>query len=81
MQDLQSTFMRNPNQDDIPQCKHRLKMVIYLCPTDRKYACSWEGHSSDILDHFEKEHDDLLFFINSAVIDLKTSSENMLFFY
>lgn len=55
-------------------------MVIYLCPVDRKYACSWEGHSSDILDHFEKEHDDLLFFTNTIKIDLKTSSENRLFF-
>lgn len=55
-------------------------MVIYLCPVDRKYACSWEGHSSDILDHFEKEHDDLLFFTNTVKVDLKTSSENRLFF-
>ncbi|KAJ8915208.1 hypothetical protein NQ315_015431 [Exocentrus adspersus] len=55
-------------------------MVIYLCPADRKYVCSWEGHSSDILDHFEKEHDDLLFYTNTVEIDLKTSSENRLFF-
>uniref|UniRef100_V5G1K5 Uncharacterized protein n=1 Tax=Anoplophora glabripennis TaxID=217634 RepID=V5G1K5_ANOGL len=55
-------------------------MVIYLCPVDRKYACSWEGNSSDILDHFEKEHDDLLFFTNTIKIDLKTPSENRLFF-
>ncbi|KAJ8954332.1 hypothetical protein NQ314_007120 [Rhamnusium bicolor] len=55
-------------------------MVIYLCPVDRKYACSWEGHSGDILDHFEKEHDDLLFFTNTINVDLKIPSENRLFF-
>nr|XP_023026378.1 uncharacterized protein LOC111514372 [Leptinotarsa decemlineata]XP_023026379.1 uncharacterized protein LOC111514372 [Leptinotarsa decemlineata]XP_023026380.1 uncharacterized protein LOC111514372 [Leptinotarsa decemlineata] len=55
-------------------------MVIYLCPTDKKYACSWEGSAEDILPHFEQEHDDLLHFNDTFEIDLEVSSENRLFF-
>ncbi|KAG5879692.1 hypothetical protein JTB14_006477 [Gonioctena quinquepunctata] len=51
------------------------KMIIYLCPTDKKYACSWEGQAEDILPHFEQEHDDLLHFNNF----LSEPSENRLF--
>ncbi|XP_057660346.1 uncharacterized protein LOC130896349 [Diorhabda carinulata] len=55
-------------------------MLIYLCPTDKKYACSWEGKSEDILHHFEEEHDDLLHFSDTFFIDLAILSENRLLF-
>lgn len=54
-------------------------MLIYLCPSDKKYHCSWEGHAEDILDHFEKEHDDLLHYGETFDIDLETPRENRLF--
>lgn len=55
-------------------------MAIYLCPTDKKYHCSWEGHPEDILHHFEKEHDDLLHYNDTFNIDIAIPSENRLFF-
>lgn len=54
-------------------------MKIYLCPSDKKYHCSWEGQAEDILDHFEKEHDDLIHYNETFQIDLETTSENRLF--
>lgn len=56
-----------------------LNMAIYLCPSDKKYTCSWEGSAEDILEHFQQEHDELLYFSDSFYIDLLTSSENRLF--
>lgn len=54
-------------------------MTVYLCPTDKKYHCSWEGHAENILDHFEKEHDDLIHYSETFDIDLETPTENRLF--
>lgn len=56
-----------------------LGMLIYLCPADKKYACSWAGQSEDILRHFEEEHDELLHFNDTFNIDLSILSENRLF--
>ncbi|XP_060524233.1 uncharacterized protein LOC132700736 [Cylas formicarius] len=54
---------------------------IYLCPTDKKYACSWEGAAEDILEHFTEEHEELLSFSNVVPVDLRVSSENKLVFF
>lgn len=54
------------------------KTALFLCPTDKRYACSWTGLSDDILEHFQEEHDSLLFFSNSICIDLNAPSENVL---
>ncbi|CAH1183787.1 unnamed protein product [Phaedon cochleariae] len=53
-------------------------MVVYLCPADRKYTCSWEGQAEDILHHFELEHDDLLHFSDTFTILPSVPSENRL---
>ncbi|CAG9861085.1 unnamed protein product [Phyllotreta striolata] len=55
-------------------------MLVYLCPSDKKYTCSWEGPAEDILRHFEEEHDELLHFNDTFGIDLLTPSENRLMF-
>ncbi|RZB40143.1 Sina domain containing protein [Asbolus verrucosus] len=52
--------------------------VIYLCPADKRLLCSWEGYASDIKQHFEKEHNGLLFHTNSVEIDLNILHENRL---
>ncbi|KAJ3627829.1 hypothetical protein MTP99_015178 [Tenebrio molitor] len=54
--------------------------VIYLCPADKRLLCSWEGHASEIKQHFEKEHDRLLFHTNQVEIDLNTLPENRLLY-
>lgn len=54
-------------------------MLVYLCPADRKYQCSWEGHCEDIIAHFENEHDHLLHYTENFDIDLETPSENRIF--
>ncbi|ENN80654.1 uncharacterized protein LOC109533411 [Dendroctonus ponderosae] len=57
-----------------------MRSQIYLCPADRKYACSWEGPSENILHHFSLEHEDLLFHNGSVDIALHVASENRLLF-
>lgn len=55
---------------------------IYLCPTDKKYACSWEGQAEDIFEHFAQEHDDLLLQEDNVLkLDINEGSENRLMFY
>lgn len=57
-----------------------MRSQIYLCPADRKYGCSWEGPSENILLHFSLEHEDLLFYNGSIDIALHVPSENRLLF-
>ncbi|XP_030750967.1 uncharacterized protein LOC115878576 isoform X1 [Sitophilus oryzae] len=54
---------------------------VYLCPSDKKYACSWEGSSNDIIEHFIAEHEDLLSLNNIISINLSVLSESFLFFH
>ncbi|CAH0559236.1 unnamed protein product [Brassicogethes aeneus] len=57
------------------------KNTIYLCPTDKKHICSWEGLSDDILQHFVDEHENLLFHENEIDVYLREESENRLLFW
>ncbi|XP_045468148.1 uncharacterized protein LOC123676341 [Harmonia axyridis] len=54
--------------------------AVYICPTDKSLQCSWQGSSQDILDHFIKEHEDLLLHSSEVDVDLRICSENRLLF-
>ncbi|XP_063909804.1 uncharacterized protein LOC135127288 [Zophobas morio] len=54
--------------------------VIYLCPADKSLACCWEGCVGEIKQHFENEHNGLLFRTNNIEIDLDKLPENKLLY-
>lgn len=46
--------------------------AIYLCPSDT--FCPWEGKAEEILQHFHKQHEDLLVTSNTFPIDVSDST-------
>ncbi|KAL1492061.1 hypothetical protein ABEB36_012559 [Hypothenemus hampei] len=55
-----------------------MQTKIYLCPSDKKHGCSWEGSSNDIYLHFTEEHEDLLCLSDCVSLPLEAESENRL---
>lgn len=51
------------------------KKIIYLCPSTPKDSCRWEGEASDILEHFQESHKELLMDSNAIKADVSRNIE------
>lgn len=55
--------------------------AIYLCPAGPSEACTWEGRSEEIRQHFHSKHHDLVLTTNNFTVNVSTSAvQNRLLF-